>query len=382
MTLVSPGEFSVLHICSSLAQGGMARFIIDIVNLQSSRFRTGILTTTCPGHHWNEAAMGPGECMQVQSDQKLRRYLQALRTIAKWKPTVVHVHQEPYAPILARIAQIPAVVETVHHYEFWRENGHWLVRQLRKHCLDMSVAVSNSQLEKLVNLGGITPSKARLILNGITISHDKTVRTRHREEIRIGAIGRFVHWKGFETLATAFSKVIESHQNATLHLAGEGEELNSLKNLVERLGIEESVYFYGYVECPRTFIRGMDIMVFPSLPQEPFGLVIVEILAEGVPLIASRIPSVLEICRNGKDATLFDPGDHLDLERAINSIIDRPDLASTLARSGQMRAQNAFSINRTVADYSELYGAILRRKKQLAPNLPLNSDSSSTLEKP
>ncbi len=332
----------------------MSAVILALGRIQSKRQVVGVLATTFKGHYWPDAGRVFGTCMQVDRAGKFSRYVEVLGLMRSFQPDVVHIHHEPYAPLLARLAQAPVVVETIHHLGYWKKNGNWLLRKFRPYLVDRSITVSVAQREQVIAEGLLAPAKVAAVPNGIELESVPVATSAKKIPMSIGAMGRFVPWKGFDSLIIAFAEVRRAFPEATLHLAGDGEQREHLGELVSSLGLTECVHFWGYVRAPREFIRSMHTMVFSSLHEEPFGLVAAEVMAEGTPLVASRIPAIMEICRPG-DAVFFEPGDPGDLARSIGNVLGDPLLAEQATRAAYARVRDCFSIERMAADYDVIY---------------------------
>ena len=100
--------------------------------------------------------------------------------------------------------------------------------------------------------------------------------------LRLTALGRFVKKKGFDTLLEAFAS-LRKESNVKLTIGGDGPERNALKQLAMDLDISDKVEFVGWVEDVAEFLSGSDLFVLPSR-EEPFGIVILEAMAVGIPL--------------------------------------------------------------------------------------------------
>lgn len=350
----------ILHICSSFSEGGQSRVILSLGRHQLRRHEVGVLATSFPGHHWPEARKLFSTCLLVSRRNKLARYLSALRCLNSFRPDVVHIHQEPYGPLLARLAGARAIVESVHSLLAWKTSGHRLLRILRPFLVDASVTVSASLRATILANGIRAPQKLFAIANGVELSSELPQRSPWEPgSFRVGAMGRLIPMKGFEFLVRAFGRIHQAVPSATLHLAGAGEDRARLDRIVSELGLTEKTRFWGYVDEPRDFIRKMDVMVFPSNAEEAFGLVAIETMAAGIPMIASRVPAVCEICRDGRDALLFEAGNVGQLASALLELRGNPDMRTQFVESAMERVRCCYSAQRMAESYEELYSALL-----------------------
>ncbi|MGZ3297921.1 MAG: glycosyltransferase, partial [Asticcacaulis sp.] len=130
------------------------------------------------------------------------------------------------------------------------------------------------------------------------------VKTAPRRPPVIGALGRMHEIKGFDVLIRSAAALRDRGIDFRLKLAGDGPELGALKQLSVELGLEAQVEFVGWVAEPGQFLKTIDLFVVPSR-YEAFGLVIIEAMAAGVPVITSDIEGPCEILKGGQLGTLF-----------------------------------------------------------------------------
>lgn len=173
----------------------------------------------------------------------------------------------------------------------------------------------------------------------------------HRESIV--AAGRMVPKKGFDVLLRAFAG---GEQRSTLTLIGDGPEREKLERLAQELGLNGEIRFSGGKDHSQTLeeMKLASMVVIPSL-QEPFGLVALEAMALGKPIVASRVGGLPEVLE-GADALLVQAGDPVELAAAIKDtgkrLRDQPDLG---IRNRELSKR--FSIGRMIDGYLKTYEA-------------------------
>ena len=137
-----------------------------------------------------------------------------------------------------------------------------------------------------------------------------------------------------------------------LHIIGDGDQayVNELKTFVREKGLEEQVIFHGKIP-QHELIKYYDhsqIMLVPSLWEEPFGLVIAEAMARGLPVIASNVGGPSEIITHGKNGLLVEAGDECALAVAISQLIQDPDKRQRFGEAARATVQERFVIGETV----------------------------------
>jgi glycosyltransferase involved in cell wall biosynthesis len=165
---------------------------------------------------------------------------------------------------------------------------------------------------------------------------------REREEgIRLLYVGPLITRKGLRFLVEAMPLIAGESIPSTAELVGRGPEEAALRDLAARHGVSDHVRFHGFVE-ERDLVRlyqEADIFVFPSL-QEGFGLVMVEAMACGLPVIATEVPPMPEVV--GEAAVMIPPEDPAALARAVACLARDAGRREDLGRAGRARVEKKY----------------------------------------
>jgi glycosyltransferase involved in cell wall biosynthesis len=145
------------------------------------------------------------------------------------------------------------------------------------------------------------------------------VRAGSARPLRIGALGRLHPNKGFDLLVEAAALMRDRQVQFTLDIAGEGEERGELEARIARHGLQDVVRLPGWTDAPAAFLAGLDLFVLPSRV-EPFGLVLVEAMAAGTPIVSTDIDGPGQILR-GDLGVLTPPEDPVGLAYAISGAL-------------------------------------------------------------
>jgi glycosyltransferase involved in cell wall biosynthesis len=185
---------------------------------------------------------------------------------------------------------------------------------------------------------------------------ERTIRERFGPRI-ILTVARLVPYKGVTFLIRAMRKV-----NGRLLIVGDGPLREALREETRSLGLEDRVVFLGSVPDTIPYYRACDVFVLPSVERsESFGLVQLEALASGKPVVNTTLPSgVPFVSPNGVTGLSVAPRDSQALADALNLLLDRPDLRSRFGREGVRRVNTEFSLekmrDRTVRLYEHVIG--------------------------
>ena len=165
----------------------------------------------------------------------------------------------------------------------------------------------------------------------------------------IGIVGRLQRWKGMHVLIDAMADVRRSHPTSRLVIVGGAHEYepdypDALRAQVRRLGLDDAVIFAGFqTDVPR-WMQAMDVIVHAS-DREPFGIVVIEAMALGKPVVAGAEGGPAEVITPAQDGLLAPFGDAAALAQAIRRYLDDPALAARCAAQAAVRARD-FSATR------------------------------------
>jgi glycosyltransferase involved in cell wall biosynthesis len=154
-------------------------------------------------------------------------------------------------------------------------------------------------------------------------------------------LGRAVREKGIQYLLQAFRKIGE---NARLIIIGDGPMINELKTFAESLDIQNKVTFTGWLQHPdlEAYYRQASVVVLPSVWPEPFGIVGIEAMAHGKPVVASAIGGISDWLIDGKTGFLVEPSDWRRLADKIELLLIKPSLAKRFGLEGRKMVEKQF----------------------------------------
>jgi glycosyltransferase involved in cell wall biosynthesis len=188
--------------------------------------------------------------------------------------------------------------------------------------------------------------KIKVLYNGIHLGdYDKEAErklfNRKTNEIILGTAGRLSVEKGHSLLIDALSVLKNNGIHFTLLVAGEGPELENLKNAARNKGLDGNIKFMGFVSAIRPFMNSIDIFVLPSL-WEGFGYVTIEAMAAGKPVIAFNTGSNPEIIKDTKTGLLADRIDAAALAEKMERLASRKAEREEMGINGRKRVEQLF----------------------------------------
>lgn len=187
-----------------------------------------------------------------------------------------------------------------------------------------------------------------------------------------GIVGNIREWKGQETVVLAVIEVVKVFPDAVCFFVGaatSGDKpyVDRLNALIEESGIEANVRFTGYQSDPASFMNMMSLVVHASVQPEPFGMVVLEAMAQHKAVIGSRAGGVIEMVVDGKTGYTFPPGDVRILSARIIELLGNPARAAQMGEEGYKRLMSSFTLQHYMDEIHAAYSAILS-------NSPLPAD--------
>ncbi|MBS7642325.1 MAG: glycosyltransferase family 4 protein [Candidatus Bathyarchaeia archaeon] len=298
------------------------------------------------------------------------------------KPDVVHSHDwlTALSGISAKhMLRIPLVV-TFHSTERGRSQGlanpeSYMVDSIEwwaSYEASIVITVSSHMKDELIRYFKLPEDKVYVIHNGVdpsifNISVDRdSIRGRlgvKPWEKLIVSVGRMSHQKGFHILLQAMSIVIHRYRDVKLILVGDGYMRGELERQASDLGLSEHVVFTGFIDDVylKAILKSADIMVVCSL-YEPFGIVALEGMASGLPVIVSATGGLKEIVEHEVDGLWASPGDPASLASCIERLLVDADLVSKLRFNAIVKAKR-FDWRNIAKKVLEAYGDAGRRAR-------------------
>lgn len=236
---------------------------------------------------------------------------------AKKPYVLIHAHDwlTSKGAILAKEKISIPYVQTIHSTEFDRTSSPWdLILEIEKSAVktpDLIISVSKRTIEQIKNLGG-EEKKIRVVYNGVDSSKYQNRRSfilspSLRAKKKVLFLGRLTEQKGPVQFLHAAKKVLQKNPDVVFLIAGKGAMLPLLINLSIELGISKNVKFLGFLpdDEQKKIYSAVDVYVMPST-SEPFGIVALEAMASGTPVIISKTSGVSEVVKSALKVDFWD----------------------------------------------------------------------------
>jgi glycosyltransferase involved in cell wall biosynthesis len=325
-----------------------------------------------------ERAGVPCRTLGAESRFDPRPLLRLHRILRRERIDVLHAHcflANVAGRLAGRLAGTPVVISAHHDTDVWMGPVARLVERQTARLGTRVAACSEAVRLYAIERQGLEAAKVVTLRNATLPPPPPSAADRAAaraalgftaEERVIGTLGRLDEpKKGLRTFLAAAARISVAEPRARFVLVGDGPARAELERRAGSLGIRERVRFHGEEPSPERLLPGLDILAQPSL-WEGFGLSVVEAMASGVPVVASRVGGIPEAARDDREAVLVPPGDATRLAESIVALLRDPQRAARLGAAGRARVLEEFSLDRLVDETAALYDSLLPRDQRRA----------------
>jgi glycosyltransferase involved in cell wall biosynthesis len=365
----------ILQICSARTIGGGEKHVADLANGLASRGQEVHVALRLSSGLRSELTALPDSNihpLRATGPLNLLNAFPLARLIRERGVEVIHAHiAHDYllAATAAGLAGRGRVVLTRHVLFPLSKVYRVTLRRVSR-----VIAVSEAVADSVRSANIFDAADIEVIHNGVHLARFKQnvgarEHTRRlfqagsRDSYLVGMAGHLAPIKGPDEFIRAAAIVAGRRDDVTFVVAGEdksrsGENRRRLERLVGDLGLGGRVHLPGWVDDVPTLLSALDLFVSPSR-SEPFGLSIIEAMACGVPVVATKSEGAGEILEDGVTGLLVPPGDHEALAEAICALLDDGRRRAGLAARALEAVRDRFSLERMVTATEQLYGSVL-----------------------
>ncbi|MEB3217800.1 MAG: glycosyltransferase family 4 protein [Nostocales cyanobacterium 94392] len=278
---------------------------------------------------------------------------------------------------IQRVFRKGKIVVLVHLFYGYKSNDKFVIRRLinkyieqfRLSFADLIVTSSEYSKSEIVSVG-INPESVHVLSPGLDREKFQLPQERklfeNKDSKKILCVGNYVPRKGIVYLIEAFAQI--ERQDFTLHLVGNRKNnssyYNQLNNAVNKLNLTDCVVFHDGADQDniKQLYASSDIFVLPSF-QETFGIVFLEAMHYGLPIITTNVTAMPELVEDGKNGLLVPPGDSQALAQAISKLIENPDLIEQMGAAGRKKVANYYYWEQTCSRFAAIIQGMKYDKK-------------------
>ncbi|MDT8363695.1 MAG: TIGR03088 family PEP-CTERM/XrtA system glycosyltransferase [Nitrosomonas sp.] len=367
----------VLHVIHHLSTGGLENGLVNIINkMPESAYRHAIVCVEDYSDFRHRIQRQNVDVIALHRSQigvwKMQRELYAL--CRRLRPSIIHTRNQSGLDALlpAWLARVPHRIHGEHGWDVDNIDGKKykpaLLRRLHAPLVNRYVTVSKHLANYLATRVGIDTSRITQIYNGVDTEKFYPAKNRTSDLLPrsfqgsdlviIGTVGRVQAVKDQAALLKTFAVLRTKHPdlyaNSRLVVVGDGPLLADLRQLAKNLLISDLTWFAGAQENIPDWLRLMDIFVLPSL-NEGISNTLLEAMASGIPVVATRVGGNPELVEVGRNGDLFACGDQSALLEILIRYIQDRQLRSVYGEESRKIVLQRFSLSGMIERYQQIY---------------------------
>ncbi len=383
---------TVIHIITRLDRGGSAQnTMLTVLGHDRTQYEPVVIAGH-PGSWDAQGGMAATEeqCRRLEKEGISCIILPSLvRPISPWKdlcalwtlvgilrakrPAIVHTHTSK-AGVLGRVAawlaRVPVIVHTPHGHVFY---GHFgpgksriflQIERILCRVTNTLVALTSAERDDHLDRAVGHADRFAVIPSGIDVERFRRARVEGRripqdfncstDATIVGSIGWLTDIKGHRVLVEALGYLKDEFPQLHAVIVGSGGQHHALLAQADSLGVRDRIHLVGHRDDVERCLAGMDCFVFPSL-NEGMGRALIEAMAAGLPVVASRVGGIPAIVRHEENGLLVEAGDGWALSEALRRMLADPQLAERLGRNASRTIGQEFGVKAMVEAVESVY---------------------------
>ncbi|WP_069648883.1 glycosyltransferase family 4 protein [Caloranaerobacter ferrireducens] len=370
----------VLHLISGGDTGGAKTHVLSLVKELNKKIDVKLICFLEDEFYYEGKSLG----IDIDVFKQKKRYdlsvIKRLRnTIINYDYDIIHCHGARanfVGMILKKIVKKPFITTIHSDYKLdfkdnlYKRIVYTTINSLALRFFDYYIAISTNFKKMLVDRG-FDINKIFTVYNGIDFNNDIKIEPKElflksfgidaKDKTIVGIMGRLETVKDHETFVKAAIKVLETRKDVIFLVAGSGPEEKRLSQLVKEYGLQESIYFLGFVKEPYSFFNAIDINVLTS-KSESFPYVVLEGARMKKPILCTNVGGLGDLVIDGVNGYLFEVGDILSLSNYINFLLDNRSKIEELGENLYKNVIDRFSLEKMTNDHIKIYEEILGRR--------------------
>jgi len=371
----------ILYVITKSNFGGAQRYVYELATaMKENDYDVTVLAggNGLLSEKLNEQGINFRTIKNFQRDinplRELLAFVELWKCVREIRPDIIHTNSSKagfLGALVGRLAGANKIIFTAHGWPFLEERPRWwkiltwtgsYLTALLAHQV---VLVSKNDLNH-TQMPGVN-KKCLVIHTGVPqiTFKDRDEARRQLFDTETIESHKFDYWlvtnaelhpnKNQQAVIDVVSDYNQSNRQKIFYcLMSNGEQLAELKEYVDEKGLNEYVYFLGYIDNGRSYMQAFDIFILPS-KKEGLPYALLEAGAAGIPAIASRVGGIPEVITDHKDGLLINPLDNETISQALATLIAEPDLRSRYATSLQKKVNSDYSLEKMINSTIELY---------------------------
>ena len=371
----------IAHVVHRFAIGGLENGVVNLINrLPAQRWRHAIIALTDVAPDFaRRITRDDVEFIELHKPDGhlLSQYPRLHRLFRTLAPNIVHTRNLAAleAAVPAMTAGVPIRIHGEHGWDVNDLGGvntkyRWL-RRIYSPAVQHWITMSKDLERYVVDRVGVPSRRVSQLYNGVDTKRFRPARPREMipgspftdpSSLIVGTVGRLQAVKDQVNLVRAFVHATQSMapiaSRLRLVIAGDGPLRAAAEAVVRESGLTDRVWFAGERGDVESVMRGLDCFALPSLA-EGISNTILEAMASGLPVVATRVGGNVELIEDGVTGRLVPSADSTALGQALIDVLTDPESASRMGKAARAHVEARFSLDRMVSDYDRIYSTLL-----------------------
>ncbi len=365
---MTKSKINILHVINLCEIGGAESLVAALAEkLDKQRFNVSIATLTADGplkERIREAGLNHHKLNLSNIREFPRKFA---RLVREQRFDIVQTHgarAECAVTFLAKVLGVPFVISTFHGEHGFDNRIKVWAGKICKPCITSWVAISNSVRNRAISTLNLSPEKVHTIYGGIDFAYIDAYASNDdlRNELGVKTNEKLVVTvanlrpvKGHKTILHAISNLPERLKwQLKFCFIGADQCDGDIVRTAEELDVIDRVVFTGFQKDIVPYLKASDIFLLAS-KSEGFGLSVLEAMAAGLPIIATRVGGISEIIDDGVTGLLIKPETPQAIVDKLDQLLENPRFSERISEAALHHVRQKFSIEKMVQDYSKFY---------------------------
>ncbi|MCF6463859.1 glycosyltransferase family 4 protein [Clostridium sp. Cult1] len=371
----------VLHLISGGDTGGAKTHIISLVKQLNKLIDAKVICFIKDTFYHEAIEAGINiEVFQQKKRTDMSVISRLITEIDKEGYDIIHCHgaRANFIAMLLRTRIKKSMITTIHsdykldfRDNFYKRIVYTPINSIALKGFDYYIAISDTFKQMLVNRG-FKEEKIFTVYNGIDLESDIDYISKEdflnrynidgKDKVIVGIIARIDLVKDHETFIKAAYKILQKRKDIIFLIAGTGNDERRIKSLVRDMGIEDYVYFLGFVNDQYSFFNAIDINVLTSI-SESFPYVILEGSKLKKMTISTNVGGINRLIKDGYNGWLIDVGDSDALANKLDYLMENREVIKTMGENLLNSVEKNFSSRKMAEEHCEIYNQIIQHRR-------------------
>jgi Glycosyltransferase len=312
----------------------------------------------------------------------IKALIQLYKVIKKYNPDLIYVHSSK-AGALGRIVNILTRKPIIYNPHGWAFNMgssnkkkviYKLIEKILAKKCDQIIAISEQEKKSALSNKICEEEKIQVIFNGIDVEeYENSIIDKYKcrkklgipnDSVVIGMVGRISKQKAPDTFIKVAAKIKKKLPNAFFVIVGDGDERKKIEELIDKLGLRDSILIAGWVKNSYEYIQAFDVAMLLSR-WEGFGLAIAEYMISKKPIIATNVDAIPNLITNDETGVLVEVDNVSEIVKGIVKIINNKEFSDYIAENARIKVKKDFDVRRVALEHENMICEILNELHKL-----------------